>query len=382
MTCGPGTITHALFAIPESNAPRDFPLLRRHIASVVQNLGGARKHFVVVCPPGFPSPEDWCPDNQGSKLSVLRATLPPEAIWIQDPLLTAASSVSGRKRLVLSVALKRWPAWTAAIFEAAEMCGLDVEVADFPFSGGNLLQGTSNSLVGLDLIHRIGRWMGVSTDRACAKLSNILGVDVIPIGAASNQVAVIPSCPGIGFQPLFHLDHFVTRTGLAGKNGREIVFVGHPAKTQEVLGSFGNEVTRQWASTSPMHVCEDQLKAHFDVRRLPIMIVRGRLGSSMRKERTYLLAFNNCVIDVSPSGDTKVLLPSFHQDSFLYDTDAALRKELEAAAAGMWQEIGVEVRFSDGVEDLAYQSGGIHCMSKVLRRAEAPVRQLALAGDV
>lgn len=376
MTCGPGAITHALFTIPEGNAPSNHLLLCRHIASIARSLTGAHKHFIVICSPSFNNPAYWFPEHHGCKLSVLRANLPEEAIWTQDPLLVTGSAASGRKRLVLSAALKRWPAWIGALCTAAEICDLEVELADFPFSSGNMLQGIGNCLVGLDLIHRIARWMGASPDQATLTLRDMLGVQVIPIGANAVPAPEAPSWRGIGFQPLFHLDQFLTRTALVGKDGREVVFIGHPAKTREVLGDFGNEVTRRWANQCPMQVCEEQLREHFDVRRLPAMFVRGRLGSASLEERTYLLAFNNCVIDTGPAGNARVLLPSFHSDSFLYDTDAASRQALEDAAASAWREVGAEVRFSDGVEDLAYSSGGLHCMSKVLQRA-ASARQLS-----
>ena len=48
--------------------------------------------------------------------------------------------------------------------------------------------------------------------------------------------------------------------------------------------------------------------------------------------------------------------------------DAQVRRDLEQASASEWRGLGFEVSFMDGLEDLAYGDGLVHCITKTLAR--------------
>lgn len=52
-------------------------------------------------------------------------------------------------------------------------------------------------------------------------------------------------------------------------------------------------------------------------------------------------------------------------------TDEDSNPLLEQAAAWEWGNLGFEVQFMDGLEDLAYGSGSVHCITKTVRRGRA-----------
>ena len=113
---------------------------------------------------------------------------------------------------------------------------------------------------------------------------------------------------------------------------------------------------------------ESALAARFEVRYLPLWITAGALGDPA-DIRYYNLTFNNCI--VQNSADTKrVLLPYYSQDAAAYGVDAHVRLQLEEAAGAEWKKLGFEVVWMDGVEDLAFNAGAVHCITKTLRRAK------------
>jgi hypothetical protein len=48
--------------------------------------------------------------------------------------------------------------------------------------------------------------------------------------------------------------------------------------------------------------------------------------------------------------------------------DQSAREQLQAAAETVWRQLGFEVARMDGLEDLAYGLGSVHCITKVLSR--------------
>jgi hypothetical protein len=113
---------------------------------------------------------------------------------------------------------------------------------------------------------------------------------------------------------------------------------------------------------------EEQLSEHFEVRHLPLFLTYGNPRKSSYGDTYYWLTFNNAVLENSEAGKN-VIMPTYSQDSGEYGTDAKLRQELEQAAEDVWKSIGYEVHRMDGLEDLAYGLGSIHCITKTLRRA-------------
>jgi hypothetical protein len=65
-----------------------------------------------------------------------------------------------------------------------------------------------------------------------------------------------------------------------------------------------------------------------------------------------------------------VLLPNYADpdDCKRYGLDFGLRLDLQNAAIKEWRDLKFDVQLMDGLEDLAWGQGAVHCMSKVLER--------------
>jgi hypothetical protein len=163
---------------------------------------------------------------------------------------------------------------------------------------------------------------------------------------------------------------YVTPTGVNGPSGREIVFLGRPAKAREVVGRWSeiDDLDGQRYDAFFEETAE-QLQGHFEVRTLPIWMNwvgdRGRDGH-------YVLSWNNCLVQ-NNGNDKRVLLPYFAdpKDARGYG-DPGLRRDLQQAARAEWEGIGFRVTEMDGLEDLATGLGSVHCITKTLAREATP----------
>jgi hypothetical protein len=163
---------------------------------------------------------------------------------------------------------------------------------------------------------------------------------------------------------------YVTPTGVVGSSGKPIVFLGRPRKAKEITGHFSNvrrldndRYDRFFDETA------EQLAQRFEVRTLPLWITFGDLRDPELERKFYNLTWNNALVEHT-STTRRVLLPSYSGDAKEFGVDRAVRRDLEQAAEAEWKRIGFEVTFMDGLEDLAYGDGSVHCMTKTLRRME------------
>lgn len=194
------------------------------------------------------------------------------------------------------------------------------------------------------------------------------------------------------YQPIFHIDMFLTLAGPApGPGGRFRVLVGSPAAADRALGTqspfalddvydavasglegLGMEVVR-----NPL-VHRPELGATFTLAELKAMAARpgnqvlleplaelaaaGAVdGSAVRVRAWHHVTWNNCLVEAG-TDRRRVYLPTFGHPP---DDDLA---PLDAAMADLWAGLGFEVVLLGDFNPFARRQGVVHCITKYLRR--------------
>jgi len=292
------------------------------------------------------------------------------SIWIQDAHV-ALRDDQQRAILLEGVAFNRFEDASVADDVAAQTKVRALQSVLY-FQGGNVLGGSDVTLIGRDYLWRNTARYGMRTEADVARaFQQTFGTGILGLGGSFPEpirgLFRRGILSGYGLQPIFHIDMYVTRTGVSGSSGREIVFLGRPAAAHAVVGAYSDAPELN----SPVYDnCFDRTKADletmFEVRTLPLWITYGNLGDRLK---FYNLTWNNVMVE-NGQGIRQVLLPNYADpdDAKRYGVDLKLRQELQDAAAEAWRGIGFTVRFTDGMEDLAWGDGALHCMTKVLSR--------------
>jgi hypothetical protein len=371
-----GAIGSLLLTVPKAENGRPEAVdarLARHYRRVLSALHD-RVHFVIVAAARQRRTIERWLTNAGVSASRVTFVDSPRfdySLWAQDAYVT----VEDRKKrtvLVEGVSFQRAEDSTIADDIAAQS-----DIASLPsylyFQGGNVLGGSDLTLIGIDYVWRNTTRFRIATMAdAVAAFEDLFGTPVLALGGARSaryDLLADGVLTGEGFQPIFHIDMYVTRTGVIGPTGREVVFLGRPGKAKEVTGRFSN-VRRLDNSICDGFFEETagQLAARFEVRTLPLWMTFGNLGEPGLGKKFYNLSFNNSLVENAVDG-RRVLLPSYSSDARGFGVDRAIRKDLEQAAEAEWRGLGFDVTFMDGLEDLAYGDGSVHCMTKTLRRS-------------
>lgn len=367
-----GRVQRMLLTVPKPWSPHAVDLREaRHFETLIARLGPAVEYVVVGGGYQRTTVESWL-TRAGVPLSQLTFIESPFdfTIWAQDAYVALADQ-SDNVVLCEGVAFLRGDDMTIADDIAAQS-----NIAAVPsylyFQGGNVLGGEALTLLGYDYVARnIGRFGLRTVADVLARFEGIFGTPVLALGgekSADQRWLRQGILSGRGLQPIFHIDMYVTPTGVMGEDGKEIVFLGRPRKAYEVTGRRSDV---PWLNDLRYDEFFDetacQLAAKFDVRTLPLWLTYGTLQGVPGEARYYNLTWNNAIVE--NDGETRrVLLPSYSEDAEEYGVDGGVRRELEAAAEAAWKAIGFEVQFMDGLEDLAFAAGSIHCMTKTLRR--------------
>ena len=370
-----GVIESLLLTVPKAENERPEAVdarLARHYRRVLTALHDG-VHFVIVSAARQRRTiERWLTTAgvPASRVTFVDSPRFDYSLWAQDAYVTVEDR-HGRTVLVEGVSFQRAEDSTIADDIAAQS---DIAALSsyLYFQGGNVLGGSDLTLVGIDYVWRNTTRFRIATMAdAVAAFEELFGTPVLVLGgdrSARYDLLADGVLTGEGFQPIFHIDMYVTRTGVAGPTGREVVFLGRPGKAKEVTGRFSN-VRRLDNSTCDgfFEQTAEQLTAKFDVRTLPLWMTFGNLGEAGLEKKFYNLSFNNSLVESTPDV-RRVLLPSYSSDARRFGVDRAVRKDLEQAAEAEWRNLGFDVTFMDGLEDLAYGDGSVHCMTKTLRR--------------
>jgi hypothetical protein len=202
----------------------------------------------------------------------------------------------------------------------------------------------------------------------------------------------LPSGGTGAFQPIFHIDMFVTLVGR--EDDRFVVLVGDPSQADDLLGT-----------TSPYGLADvyDRIAATlsaagFDVRRNPlvhrstpaqtlsmaelrtiadrekdaalIQAVRELAAAGARDSTPvtvrdwHHITWNNCLVENSTGEGRHVYLPTFGHGT---ESDLAA---VDQFMVELWQGLGFEVHQLADFNSFARRQGVVHCIKKYLRRGE------------
>lgn len=375
-----GRVTRLLLTVPKpyrNTGPVD-DRLARHFETLIARMGARVDYLVVAAPRQRATVEEWLrrAGVAPSRLTFVESPRFDFTIWAQDAYV-ALRDADGNSILCEGIAVPRGEDMTVAYDIAAQ-----TEVSAVPsplyFQGGNVLGGDHRTLMGLDYLVKNTTRHGMPTlADVVQQFEATFGTRIVALGA---EIADADDwyrrgiLSGYGFQPIFHIDMYVTPTGVIGPSGKEIVFLGRPRKAHEITG--------RWSDVAELDndrydhyfdATAEQLEAEFEVRTLPLWITYGNLDGPPTRERFYHLTWNNAIVE-NDGDDRRVLLPMYSQDASEFGVDAALRRDLEAAAAAEWQALDFDVQFMDGLEDLAHSMGSVHCIAKTLQRAASGLR--------
>jgi hypothetical protein len=202
----------------------------------------------------------------------------------------------------------------------------------------------------------------------------------------------LPSGGAGAFQPIFHIDMFLTLVGR--RDGRFVVLVGDP--------SLGEELTGR-PSPYDLRDAYDQIAtaltaAGFDVRRNPLvhratpaqqlpladlraladqqgeaalaqavreLVAAGAADSTPVTVRDWHhVTWNNCLVESSDSAGRHVYVPTYgHGD----DADLAV---VDRHMTRMWEDLGFEEHPLGDFRSFARRLGVVHCIKKYLRRGD------------
>jgi hypothetical protein len=339
--------------------------------------------------------------------------------WAEDAYVALADAIDDTRYLMEPWEFQR--AGDALIADAVEeYTGIQASQAPLIFQGGNCLIGDDFWFLGTDyyadsiaLLQRgrapVSLPDGADVDAAVRQLFH----DYVEAGrrltliGTSKPIAVpdyrgrregdeyfldLPSGGTGAFQPIFHIDMFVTLVGR--ENGRFVVLVGDPSQADDLLGT-----------TSPYGLADvyDRIAATlsaagFDVRRNPlvhrstpaqtlsmaelraiadrekdaalIQAVRELAAAGARDSTPvtvrdwHHITWNNCLVENSTGEGRHVYLPTFGHGT---ESDLAA---VDQFMVELWQGLGFEVHQLADFNSFARRQGVVHCIKKYLRRGE------------
>lgn len=282
------------------------------------------------------------------------------SIWAQDAYV-ALSDATGGQVLCEGVNFPRYDDMSIADDVSAQT-SVSALQSYLYFQGGNVLGTKDAVLIGSDYVMKNhGRAHLETQQKVIALMTKLFGRQTLSIGRSTPIPRTDRQYLSGTYQPIFHIDMYITPTGVIDSKGKEIVLVGRPAKARSIL----NQPAEPYDVDQYFEEAENQLSQFFTPVQLP-------LYATQANGRYYHLSYNNAVLENYQDGQGNVkrvvYMPTFEQDAAAIGVDPQIRSDLDAAAEQTWQGVGFEVRRMDGLEDLAYGWGSVHCITKALKR--------------
>jgi hypothetical protein len=164
-------------------------------------------------------------------------------------------------------------------------------------------------------------------------------------------------------QPFYHLDFFLTLGGKS-KSGDEIILLA-----EIDIASFGKDITSEQVDAlaqlnAALNGIKNQLQAYSNDHRGPKFLIEeipmsGKISGSDDKLHFIPYSYNNAQVEWY-HGVSRIYLPKFPNRK---DVEDRLRENLPGL--GFARIIFVEY----DMEQFALRKGGLHCLTKVLRRS-------------
>jgi hypothetical protein len=297
--------------------------------------------------------------DRGDRLSYRR--------WAQDPFVTMATEDA--VILLQSYYTQRLTDYLLPL-QLAEQAGRDflLKPTRLYLEGGNILCSWKRAYIGKDLLQQNMTLLALSEQDVLAHLKQTMGVaeiKVVGFTAQRQKWMAKPDEGNLTWQPLFHIDLFMTLGGKDKGTGRELIFLANPNLSTHVLQTENNTVKRAYLPKLDTHLEAglEEVKAHFPgneyrVVDLPIYILNGTCYS-----------WNNCLVEITET-TKRVYLPSYVaeiDDQQLNPTFTIL----EARVDRCYRDEGFEpiwIRSGGFFRIISSHGGSLHCVTKVLRR--------------
>jgi hypothetical protein len=350
-----------------------------HFKTLLKHLSEEDRHYTLLCHASqLKQIRRWFTDLGIEENSYsLAVSVFNYSIWAQDAYV-ALTDANRSMILAESVCFTRDHDMSVAD-DLSMQTSIRQKQSYLYFQGGNVLQAGNYALVGMDyIVENEGRMFLETRQKVLKEFERLFGRPVIAVGREELIPHKHRQYLGGGlFQPVFHIDMYVTPTNTKGSSGREIIFVGSPALARQILGekSEENDLDAYFDETA------SQLSEYFEVVRMPLL-PRQYKTKEMEIPRHYYLSYNNALVETFVKKKQvvrNVYLPAFEKsvDGFLddhfitqYYGDRKKYRQLDKAAAKIWEAAGFRVFKMDGLEDLAMSWGSVHCITKAVRRGD------------
>jgi len=375
-----GLIEMLLLTVPKFDDPASPGIAvdsrtARHIGSVLKGLGDTVEYLMVCAPNQEAALRQLAHDMGATKVRFIKSPHFSVSIWAQDAYV-ALCGAEGRVVLSEGVAMPRFEDMSVADDIAAQVSQITTFQSYLYFLGGNILGGSDVTLIGRDYVWRNAGRARLDDEQAVERLyAQELGTPVVTLGdkidPRHKSLFDRGILTGHGLQPIFHIDMYVTRTGEKTGEGKEIVFLGRPAPAKTIVGRYSDipELDDPRFDAFFTDTRRQLVEAGFEVRELPIWMTFGNLRVPENVQKFYNLTWNNAIVQ-NGGQVKKVLLPNYtdEEDARIFGVDREVRCRLQRFVVEQWQSLGFDVSLTNGIEDLAWGDGVVHCMTKVLKR--------------
>ena len=317
--------------------------------------------------------------------------------WAQDPYVALYSSTLNRTILAESNDFNRFDDQTIGCDVGAQ----SDTILDFPsyyyLQGGNILCSLDYVLIGKDYVEKNkGRAFLGDEQGVLNAFSGLFdGKKCISVGmqkSIPHELRTPPKEKGKcvtrltfsgTWQPVFHIDMFITLTGIRNEDDqKEILVIGSLDEAQRTLKDLGLPFSDAFQQLSDAYAeyfkeIAHQLKAYFHVLEIPIFPGKASFGyAGTQYETNYFLTYNNVVIenfrDENGAQQKHVFMPTYAKDdtpdSKIDKTENEIRVQLDKKATKVWEKVGFKVFPMPDMESFASSGGAVHCLTKILKR--------------
>ena len=358
------------------------PAHEHHLLRLLTHLSKHKRKYVIHCHASqTKTVKRWFRKlNIPSSSYTLSISVFNYSIWAQDAYVSLRN---GSEKIILgeSVCFTRDHDMSVAD-DLAIQANVKVIQSHLYFQGGNIIQAGDYAIVGKDYImENLGRMFMETEKKVIKEFRRFFDRDLIVVGTGD----IIPknhrqSLGGGIFQPIFHVDMYISPTGLRNASGKELVFVGSPKLARQIM----KEPSPDSDHDGYFDETARQLKQYFRVKRLPLLPTLFQ-SKEMETPRHYYLSYNNVLVEnygSEKNPSRHVFMPSytasvkqFLNEPFItrYHGEESKYRLLDEAAEKIWEREGFTVYRIDGVEDLAMNWGSVHCITKALKRSETKV---------